>query len=238
MVSILEREPHQFSHRQFIVLTFPLIFRDLSDSLIHCSLCSLAVAQYWAPRKHPQSLSYSLDMRRSRRRIPDRVFRISAKAHALAMQGRQPATYGRSEFDHPGLALESSYYPVSSGYLFSGAIGFPTFLCGNPLSRHLLVLKTAFAIILTARPFWRYHLDSAPHFHGLKIPIAVCRVMGFLCSTAHHCSVNWFVQLFALVTKIPCTCHDTWHDLAWLDSSRGTINIAQHSGAERVDHRK
>ena len=55
--------------------------------------------------------------------------------------------------------------------------------------------------------------------------------MGFLCSTAHHCSVNWFVQLFALVTKIPCTCHDTWHDLAWLDSSRGTFNTAQHSGA-------
>ena len=43
MVSILEQEPHQFSHRQLIVLTFPLIFRDFSDSLIPFSL---AVAQY------------------------------------------------------------------------------------------------------------------------------------------------------------------------------------------------
>ena len=116
MVSIPEREPHQFSHRQLIVLTCPLIVRDFSDSLIHCSL---AVAQYWAPRKHPQSLSYSLDMRRSRRRTPDRVFRISAKAHALAMQGRQPPMGGQSLIIR-GLALESSYYPVSSGYLFSG----------------------------------------------------------------------------------------------------------------------
>ena len=236
MVSILEREPHQFSHRQLIVLTFPLIFRDFSDSLIPFSL---AVA-HWAPRKHPQSLS-SLDMRRSRRRTPDRVFRISAKAHALAMQGRQPPMGGQSLIIQ-GLALESSSYPVSSGYLFSGVIGFPTFLCRNPLSRHLLVLKTAFAIILTARPFWRYHLDSAPHFHGLKIPIAVCRVMGFLCSTAHHCSVNWFVQLFvmgflcstahhcsvnwfvqlfALVTKIPCTCHDTWR--GWIHQEAPSI---------------
>ena len=230
MVSILERELHQFSHRQLIFLTFPLIVRDFFDSLIPFSL---AVAQYWAPRKHPQSLS-SLDMRRSRRRIPDRVFRISAKAHALAMQRRQPPMGGQSLI---GLIIRGLAFwnPVPIRFplgIFSVVvIGFPTFLCRNPLSRHLLVLKTVFAIILTARPFWRYHLDSAPHFHGLKIPIAVCRVMGFLCSTAHHCSVNWFVQLFALVTKIPCTCHDTWHDLAWLDSSRGTINIAQHSGA-------
>ena len=156
-------------------------FLRFSHSLFTC--CSPILSS----TKTSQSLS-CLNMRRSRRRTPDRVFRISAKAHALAMQGRQPPMGGQSLIR--GLALESSSYVVSSGYLCSGVIGFPTFLCGNPLSRHLLVLKIAFAIILTARPFWRYHLDSAPHFHGLKIPIAVCRVMGFLCSTAHHCSVN------------------------------------------------
>ena len=83
MISILG--PHQFSHRQFIVLTFPLIFRDFSDSLIHCSL---AVALYCTPRKYPQSLSYGFNMHRVRRRAPDRVFQISsigAKARALAM---------------------------------------------------------------------------------------------------------------------------------------------------------
>ena len=86
MVSILEREPHQFSHRQFIVLTFPLIFRDLSDSLIHCSL---AVALYCTPPRHPQSLSYGFNMHRVRRRAPERfrISSISAKARALAMLG-------------------------------------------------------------------------------------------------------------------------------------------------------
>ena len=83
VISILG--PHQFSHRQFVVLTFPQIFRDLSDSLIHCSL---AVALYCTPRKYPQSLSYGFNMHRVRRRAPDRVFQISsigAKARALAM---------------------------------------------------------------------------------------------------------------------------------------------------------
>ena len=71
---------------QFIVLTFPQIFRDFSDSLIHCSL---AVALYCTPRKYPQSLFYVLNMHRVRRRAPER-FRISsigAKARALAMFG-------------------------------------------------------------------------------------------------------------------------------------------------------
>ena len=80
--------------------------------------------------------------------VQSRHAQVSAKAHALAMQGRQPPMGGRSLIIR-GLALESSSYPVSSGYLFSGVIGFPTFLCRNPLSRHLLVLKTA------------VHLDSA-----------------------------------------------------------------------------
>ena len=115
MVSILEREPHQFSHRQFIVLTFPLIFRDFSDSLIHCSL---AVALYCTPRKYPQSLSYGFNMHRVRRRAPERfrISSISAKARALAMLGVSQHL-GGEDLLHPGLAVKPKpiFYPVSSG---------------------------------------------------------------------------------------------------------------------------
>ena len=56
-------------------------------------------------------------MRRSRRRTPDRLFRISAKAHALAMQGRQPPMGGQSliMFDHPGRIIGIQFL---SGFLW------------------------------------------------------------------------------------------------------------------------
>ena len=49
--------------------------------------------------------------------VQSRHAQVSAKAHTLAMQGRQPPMGGQSLIIR-GFALESSSYPVSSGYLF------------------------------------------------------------------------------------------------------------------------
>ena len=78
-------------------------FWRFSDSLIpFVPCCSLVLHQ-----DTPQSLSYGLNMHRSCRTAPDRVFsdQFGAKARALAMLGRQPATYRQSEFVHPGVGV-------------------------------------------------------------------------------------------------------------------------------------